>query len=682
MLELNVPQEYLEDAQQLIGNFSIPVTDETFHDQLVALIDSVRNGAKEGLDITVYTFEKTHTLEQNLFMPEIATIKHHLQRDNTALMVSDKNGAVFCLNYIQVGDQTYLQFLNPEAARFLANKERELMESYEAPAELSFFEKICDALSRFFLDHPTEAGARRDAYRAFYENMQKNTERMEHLTTTRPAEEYGYIRQQRIQAQQEALRQAEQERLRLEEEARVRAEQERLAAEERERLEEAERQRKAQFENLDKPEDPVEPSAHELEEDRRLEEEQKAYWANRENQIKQWNHEIENAEFELKQIPRNCKLYDGRIKEDEEKIKANAKILENDRGHEKKLLEKITQLDQQIEADTRIYESADSEIEDLINQYNLDKFYLSEDKKPVDKCKDELDAAQAHFDAVNEDWEEVEHEHSMMTMDPRTYLAYMYQLSKSSRDDHYQEQQRILAEQIRQQEEKIKVYKEQMRPLKTRATKNEYNAMGAKLAEEENLLKAMKNKVGQIKKDYELLEKEHQAEFLSPSAQKLEETRLNQQLSYENYERKRAQHDQALRALNLTKETYQGMLNVYQQKDEAFRLKWETLNQQKQMLQDKKMAADGRLKIAKEELDKLHKVYDPLKIQNDKAERTLKSDRVNLQGLREIRAKFDTYEPKYRQVIDRAKEELRKLGAPVPGEENEKQQEVPVVKAP
>ena len=37
----------------------------------------------------------------------------------------------------------------------------------------------------------------------------------------------------------------------------------------------------------------------------------------------------------------------------------------------------------------------DSEIEDLINQYNLDKFYLSEDKKPVDKCKDELDAAQA-----------------------------------------------------------------------------------------------------------------------------------------------------------------------------------------------------------------------------------------------------------------------------------------------
>ena len=218
MLEIKVPQGFEEIMEQIMDAVSIPVTQETFHDTLNALVDAVQRGAPQGLNVSICTFTAEGCREHPMAMPDNKKIKLALQQEHNALMVSDNNGAVFCLNYITMGDKEYLQFMTPDAAAAMAKKQRALMDQIDAPAELTTFEWICNALSELILRHPTEAAARLEAYRNFYENMQKNTTQLEALTQTRMADHYDTHRQHHFNAYEEAKKQEEEERQRQEQE--------------------------------------------------------------------------------------------------------------------------------------------------------------------------------------------------------------------------------------------------------------------------------------------------------------------------------------------------------------------------------------------------------------------------------------------------------------------------------
>lgn len=681
MFDLNVPQGYVEKAQQIMSAVSIPVTEETFHDTLMSLVGAIRNGAKDGLSVNVFTFDKDGSRSRELFMPENTAIKLSLEQENTVLLISDKNGAVFCLNYVKVGDKEYLQFLNPETARTLANEERQMLSMHQEPEELSFFQKLCDAISRLILRHPTEAAARREAYRAFYENMQKNIDQLDQVSRSRPAEEYEVVRNRQIRDQREAERLAEEERMRLEQEALEKAEQERLAAEEKARLEREKAERKAQFENLDQPEPAYEVSQAVLDEEAFMEETNKKSDEDLVRiQIQTLQDKISLAEISLKQLPTMRTVYDRQIKEGEENLKIIKETLENNKSHEKKLSEKIQQLTKQIDEDSFEYSDLNGRIEDMITQHNLDTYLLEEDKKPVDKAKEELDAAQARFDEINEGWEAVEQEHSLLMMDPKDYLKYMYQLSKTTRETRFQHEQQEMDQQIEQQELTIKAYKVQMRQIKSNLGKSGKEQL---LGVEENLKKAeaefkeLKQKRDHSKKDFEEMEKEHKKEFLSPTQEKLEETKQFMQDSLEEYNVKRDAHDTARNALDLTKTAYQNLLTSYQQKQEMHNAKWNMLEQEQKVLEEERSVVKARWEKAENDLAAMKKVYEPLKKENEKGDWNLKAQTENLRAIKQVRANYDRDEVKWNEQIREAKEELQKLGVLPEGEQ--KKVEGPVV---
>ena len=205
-----------------------------------------------------------------------------------------------------------------------------MLSMHQEPEELSFFQKLCDAISRLILRHPTEAAARREAYRSFYENMQKNIDQLDQVSHSRPAEEYEAVRNRQLRDQREAERLAEEERMRLEQEALEKAEQERLAAEEKARMEREEAERKAQFENLDQPEPAYEVSQAVLDEEAFMEETNKKSDEDLVRiQIQTLQDKISLAEISLKQLPTMRTVYDRQIKEGEENLKiiSSGKIL-------------------------------------------------------------------------------------------------------------------------------------------------------------------------------------------------------------------------------------------------------------------------------------------------------------------------------------------------------------------
>ena len=210
MQTIKVPEGYEKTMQQIIQSVSIPVTEETFSATLASLVEAVQRGAKDGLTINACTFGKEGITEQPVFVGDAQHIENSLKQEDTAILLADKNGAVFCLTYITVGDQSYIQFMNPDAARTIAQAEQTMIKNYQAPEALTFFQWLCNALSELILRHPTEPAARLEAYRNFYDNMQKNVEQLEGLTKTRTAGEYDPARRQQI-LEEEAAKQREQE---------------------------------------------------------------------------------------------------------------------------------------------------------------------------------------------------------------------------------------------------------------------------------------------------------------------------------------------------------------------------------------------------------------------------------------------------------------------------------------
>lgn len=194
MLEVNVPQEYVARAQQIVGSVSYEVKSEyDFRNMLRTLWQDALSGTESKLNVDVVTFGDQGNTISNIPNASLLNIENTLEMENTALMVSNDKGAVFCLSHVKVGDKQYLQFLNPQTAMAIRDEQAALLRGVEKP-EMSFWDKVCEFFAQLFRDHPTEAAARNQAYRDFYENMQKNVSRISTLTETEAAQRFNQNR--------------------------------------------------------------------------------------------------------------------------------------------------------------------------------------------------------------------------------------------------------------------------------------------------------------------------------------------------------------------------------------------------------------------------------------------------------------------------------------------------------
>lgn len=179
MLELNIPAPYEEKVQEIMGNLTHEVNSDNFGQVLSNYLDAASYGANGNLHIQTVTLGAEGNTVTELNTREVGLVRNVLERENTAMLLYSDKGAVFCLNYVQVGDKEYLQFLNPEAATTIRNELREVVnDPQHRPQELSLWDKICDLFSRWFRDRPGEAAARVEAYQNFYANMQKGLEKV------------------------------------------------------------------------------------------------------------------------------------------------------------------------------------------------------------------------------------------------------------------------------------------------------------------------------------------------------------------------------------------------------------------------------------------------------------------------------------------------------------------------
>ena len=193
MFEINIPQSYQAVAQDIMGRIATEVTIDNFGEVLETYMNAATSGAKGDLRIQAVRFDQNGYAERDVRTRNIGIVRSALIEDNSALMLSNQEGAVFCLNYVKIGDKEYLQFLNPQAAKDASNEMAAMFQNMEAPKELTLWEKICDWFSQRFRSRPGEAAGRAEAYRSFYENMQKGVEQFDKLSAASAAQNYkGY----------------------------------------------------------------------------------------------------------------------------------------------------------------------------------------------------------------------------------------------------------------------------------------------------------------------------------------------------------------------------------------------------------------------------------------------------------------------------------------------------------
>ena len=180
MLEFNIPKQYEEKAKEIMMPFSVEIKardSKEVQNQLNAFISVLQTSSKHKLTAQKVQFGPLGDTVHDPVEANTDAITNALKNEkDTVFLIANKEGAVFCVTYSQIGDKGYFQCFSPETARNVRDEQRSLLaeNGLQAPRELTLFEKICNALSMFFLNHPIEAAARREAYRTFYENMQRN----------------------------------------------------------------------------------------------------------------------------------------------------------------------------------------------------------------------------------------------------------------------------------------------------------------------------------------------------------------------------------------------------------------------------------------------------------------------------------------------------------------------------
>ena len=680
MLEIKVPEGYEAIMEQIMDAVSIPVTQENFHDTLNALVDVVHRGAPQGLNVSVCTFSAEGCKEQPMAMPNNTKIKIALQQENNALMVSDNNGAVFCLNYITMGDKEYLQFLSPDAAATMAKKQRALMDQVHAPEELTTFEWICNVLSELILRHPTEAAVRLEAYRNFYENMQKNTTQLEAMTQTRMADNYDTHRQHHFNSYEEAKKQEEEERQRQEQELQERLERERRENEERIRREKEERRRQAQFDMLDRSyvdedldDEEVRVSVTSISSQSVVMFENEV--SEEELRLKQVSHFLallELKEQELKMLPAKIAPYIKDIDLANKTIEEISRRLGPNKAKEGAMETQISDLNKKINSDYTKATFLNAKYWNLREQEDSEKNILqTQDIAPVNQIEQEMNNAKLLLDEMEKKWQEVQHDYEDMQVEPRAYIERYYQKGKETREKQYNDQLQSKNAEIKNHEDNARDYGIQIKKLDKKKDAQKIEELKQKQRDEETAVRVLKEKCVQLKKKYDENEKLVKAEALDYSQEKLDEMAAFMEKSLENYHIIKSQYDAAKRNVIAMTQAYQQQMQIYQDKKQEFDQKWDKLHTEMDDMVTQLEQLRTQQIEDKKKLGVLENEYNELKTKNEK-------DFSNINFLKDQRQIYEKMckilqdsEPEIRTAIAEAKEGLRQLGEPIPGEENQ-----------
>ena len=140
MFNLQFEEPYLSYAQAIMGRLCTKVDgakvdgteDPKTYDVMKSFLSSAQKATKGGMAIfnTDFGAEKVTQSIMPVYMSEQQTgvYTSSLLDKNKALMLTTKDGAVFCCALVRVGDQDYLSIMNPQTAMEIREAMKSMVE--------------------------------------------------------------------------------------------------------------------------------------------------------------------------------------------------------------------------------------------------------------------------------------------------------------------------------------------------------------------------------------------------------------------------------------------------------------------------------------------------------------------------------------------------------------------------
>ena len=206
MFNLQFEKPYLSKAQEILGRFCTEVEGngpKTING-LETILEAAHGASGGRMQFRSVNFGDEKITETPMHLnTNLIGIVNALRGENNALMLSTSEGAVFCVAVVSVGDKQYVSLMNPQTALEI-KKSMEAMVNHvkendqtKTLEQLTLWDRICNWFAQHFRDRPGEAVGRAEAYRSFYEGMQKHIDMLGRVGQTQTAQSYKYNREYR-----------------------------------------------------------------------------------------------------------------------------------------------------------------------------------------------------------------------------------------------------------------------------------------------------------------------------------------------------------------------------------------------------------------------------------------------------------------------------------------------------
>ena len=562
MFQVNIPQPYLAKAQEIMEMFSVEVNEDNYGHILNDYLQAVASGADGNLRIQAVTFGKQGNTERDLQTNQLLGVKTVLEKDDTALMLSNKEGVVFCLSYVMVGDKEYLQFLNPQMAMAVKNEQEALFKGIEAPKALSLYEKICDFFARWIHNRPGEAAARAEAYRTFYENMQKNVDRLGSLTQTRTAQSYDPAksvrnRTQTMEAQPTEVKPVNAVPQKLPHQA------------------DTEEQKKKESEDV-------------LRKEQELKRQAKIQQRNEALKMQYDNIQVQ------KDIIKSCQIQLDKLEPEYNQLKSFVDTKEQEKSaldmHKIRGPREREKMKQERDSWAKKLENVEKKIQANEKKKDFDKNKNAAEKN-LEQKKKAWEGAKKRLENIEGDLRSVQIEFSYTGYlgysngtwsSPAAVLEKQYQHEKAISDERFAQEQLMRDEKMQKQQRQIELKELDISDFKkahgyfsrTAEQKQQLRDMENELSEAKKLYKQLTQEKKQAQKDHEEKDLAKQKELLHPTEERLAQTEEQLKKVKDHYQKVKNKHDAIASHYDLLKNTVPDLEKEYNQALKSYNKKY------------------------------------------------------------------------------------------------------------
>jgi DNA repair exonuclease SbcCD ATPase subunit len=391
--------------------------------------------------------------------------------------------------------------------------------------------------------------------------------------------------------------------------------------------------------------------------------------------MKQISYHRDNLEYnerELKMLPSKIALYINDIKDADQNIETISQKLGPNKAKEGKMEKQIADLRKKINNDITQISFLDAKYWNLRDQEDIDRNMLqNHDVVPVEQIEKEMNNAKSILDDIEKKWQEVQHDYEDMQVEPRAYIERYYQKGKETREKQYNDQLQSKNAEIKDHEEKARDYASQIKNLSKKKDAQKIEELKQKQRDEETAVRVLKEKCVQLKKKYDENEKLVKAEALDYSQEKLDEMAAFMEKSLENYHIIKSQYDAAKQNVTAMTQAYQEQMQIYQDKKQGIDQKWDKLHKEMDDMATQLEQLRAQQIEDKKKLGVLENEYNDLKTKNQKDFEKIRFLKGQKQTYEDMIKVLKEREPNIRTAIAEAKEGLRQLGEPIPGEENQ-----------